>query len=492
MNAKLKGLVASLAFVSLALLFMGCPNATNAVVKTATIGTVTITGAKDTALTVAAEVTVTVSGDKFKAIPADTDVAPWITNLPAGLTAKTKTAVAAGATKATIAISGTPTAVSTDALKVTIPAAHLASGAALTAGSNIKAKFAITIPAAAKSAALTDVTVTGTANAALTAVNVTVTLRGDTFTAIAADTAVTWITNLPVGLTAKITPAVAANAATATIAISGTPTAASTDALKVTIPAASLVGGADITAAANLNAKFEIAAAPAVAKSAALTDVAISGTVGTALSGEVTVTLTGDKFKALAANADAAAWITNLPAPLTAKIKADVAADATTATIAISGTPTATATDALTVTIPAASLAGGADITAAANTNAKFDIAAAAVTKSATVGNVTIIGTKGTLFAAPMDVTVTHSGDKFKAIAADEVVTAWITNLPTGLTAKIKTVVTGGDITATIKVEGTPGAISSDALVITIPAAVLDGNAAITVTSNPSAKFDIT
>ena len=59
-----------------------------------------------------------------------------------------------------------------------------------------------------------------------------------------------------------------------------------------------------------------------------------------------------------------------------AKIKTEVAAEATEATISISGTPTAASTDAMVITIPAASLTGNAEVDVTTNANAKFAIAA--------------------------------------------------------------------------------------------------------------------
>ena len=115
----------------------------------------------------------------------------------------------------------------------------------------------------------------------------------------------------------------------------------------------------------------------------------------------------------------------------------------------------------------------------------------AAPTPTATVGNVTITGTTGTeITAAEVEITLTN--DKFKAIAATTNVKVWFTNLPAGLDAKIKTAVSDNDTTATIEISGNPTAVSSEALAITIPAASLVGNTALTVTNNPSAVFAIT
>ena len=116
-----------------------------ATAPTATVADVTIDGVKDSLIS-NKEVKITLTNDKFNAIAANTDVSSWFTNRPAGLEAKIKTAVNDNDTTATIEISGTPTATSSDALAITIPAASLVSNTDLTVTSNANAVFAITTP----------------------------------------------------------------------------------------------------------------------------------------------------------------------------------------------------------------------------------------------------------------------------------------------------------------------------------------------------------
>ncbi len=112
-------------------------------VKTATLGNIEISGTKDSAIT-SKDVVITLANDTVKTqIAADTDLAAWITNLPAGLTAKAKAQVNALATSVTITIAGTPTEVKAAALAITVPSASLTGGADVTATANANAKFAI-------------------------------------------------------------------------------------------------------------------------------------------------------------------------------------------------------------------------------------------------------------------------------------------------------------------------------------------------------------
>ena len=135
------------------------------------------------------------------------------------------------------------------------------------------------------------------------------------------------------------------------------------------------VSGAENTAGSGTyTVKFEYQAPGAA--SAAVGDVTIEGITGTAITdATISVTLANDKFHAIAANADVKSWFTNLPTGLEAKIKTAVSENATSATITVSGTPTANSTAALGIRIPAANLTGSTnDLTVTGNANAKFDI----------------------------------------------------------------------------------------------------------------------
>lgn len=120
------------------------------------------------------------------------------------------------------------------------------------------------------------------------------------------------------------------------------------------------------------------------APAAAVGSMTVSGTTGTAIAQkDVTLTLTNETFNAIAVNEDVLTWFTNLPGNLSAKIKTAVVAGADAATITISGTPAEASAAAMAITIPATALACGAPVTAAANLNARYDIALPAVSTPA-------------------------------------------------------------------------------------------------------------
>ena len=345
-------------------------------------------------------------------------------------------------------------------------------------------------------ASVGNVTINGTVGTALEGTNeVTITLTNEKFVAMNADDDVAaWFTNLPTGLEAKIKANVDADATEAIITISGTPTVAKAEAIAITIPAEKVAGDAAVTVTENADAKYAIAAKPAPAASATVANVTINGTVGTALEGtnEVTITLTNEKFVAMNADDDVAAWFTNLPTGLEAKIKANVDADATEAIITISGTPTVAKAEAIAITIPAEKVAGTDAVTVTENAEAKYAIVAASVpAASATVDNVTISGKTGTAIAG-QDVVITLNGDTFKAMDKDADVKDWFTNLPAGLDAKIKEAVREGATKVTVTIGGKPTATSSAALAIKISGNKLNSGAAVTVNANTNAKYNIT
>ncbi|MHB8131694.1 MAG: SwmB domain-containing protein [Mobilitalea sp.] len=115
------------------------------------------------------------------------------------------------------------------------------------------------LPITGTSAIVGDVTVSGVSGSAITVTNVTITLVNDTIkTSIAADTDLSgWITNLPVGLTAKANETVA-GARTVTITIAGIPTEVLSATMAFTVPAAYLLSNSEIAVVVNANAKFEV------------------------------------------------------------------------------------------------------------------------------------------------------------------------------------------------------------------------------------------
>ena len=109
--------------------------------------------------------------------------------------------------------------------------------------------------------------------------------------------------------------------------------------------------------------------------SAVVDDVTISGITDAALTEQdVKLTLTGDNFKAIAKDTDVTAWFKNMPKGLSAKVKADVADNATEMTITISGTPTEAKAESLWIEIPVGTLKTTNYGMTVGFENAKYDI----------------------------------------------------------------------------------------------------------------------
>ena len=111
--------------------------------------------------------------------------------------------------------------------------------------------------------------------------------------------------------------------------------------------------------------------------SAAIDNVTVSGKVGETLTRDVVIRMNGDRFENVTAGEDVRAWF-NLPAGLTAEVKelSDVNGYHGTLTITVSGTPTATSVNAISVTIPKEKLYANntADLTVLPNSKAVYNI----------------------------------------------------------------------------------------------------------------------
>jgi uncharacterized repeat protein (TIGR02543 family) len=114
----------------------------------------------------------------------------------------------------------------------------------------------------------------------------------------------------------------------------------------------------------------------------------------------------------------------------------------------------------------------------------------------ALVTDATVTGTVGTALASPPGATIYLFGDDvdaggFSGSLTSGLANAWFSNLPAGVNVRATTSSSGGSSTIFLEFEGTPTAASTAVFDITIPAGALDGGAALTVNTNPDAKFNI-
>ena len=111
-------------------------------------------------------------------------------------------------------------------------------------------------------------------------------------------------------------------------------------------------------------------------------------------------------------------------------------------------------------------------------------------TPQATVSNQTVSGTRNQMLLNPVYVNISLVFDTFQSVAVNDDVGSWFTNLPAGLTAVIYNLGSDGK-TVTVRINGTPTQVKNEAMAITIPAGKLTSGAALTVTPNDNARFEI-
>lgn len=112
----------------------------------ATVANVLITGTTSNPITPKDVLVTLLQGETIgSAISANTDLSSWITNLPAGLTAKAKSQIPSGATTFTLEVSGTPTVVSSAQIKLTIPGSALTNSVNILVAQNPDARYGIAL-----------------------------------------------------------------------------------------------------------------------------------------------------------------------------------------------------------------------------------------------------------------------------------------------------------------------------------------------------------
>ena len=111
-------------------------------------------------------------------------------------------------------------------------------------------------------------------------------------------------------------------------------------------------------------------------------------------------------------------------------------------------------------------------------------------TPQATVKDQTVSGTRNQMLLNPVYVDISLVFDTFQSVAVNDDVGSWFTNLPAGLTAVINSVSSDMKFVS-ITISGTPTKAKNEAMAITIPAGKLTSGAALAVTPNDNARFEI-
>ena len=110
-------------------------------------------------------------------------------------------------------------------------------------------------------------------------------------------------------------------------------------------------------------------------------------------------------------------------------------------------------------------------------------------TPQATVSNQTVSGTRNETLNS-VEVNISLKFDTFQSMEVNDDVGSWFTNLPAGLTAVINFVSSDMKFVS-ITISGTPTKAKNEAMAITFPGGKLASGAALTVTPNDNARFEI-
>ena len=340
----------------------------------ATVSNTTVTG-WDTVELVPQTATIALGG-RTTALAAGTNISSWFTNLPAGLIATVPTAVPAGASTIPIRFTGTPAENSTSTMVITIPASALQTNAALDVTTNPNAVWHIATPLATMSpATITGWTGTALANDQTLTISLTDTAinNGVAFrTRLAAGTDVTnWFTNIPAGLNATLAVPAETSDTSVTVVFNGTPTTNSTDAITATIPGSQLTSSLDLEVSSNPGTVWDV-----TTPAANLANITVTGAIGTPLTPQTAILqLINTSFiQSIPAGTDITSWFTNLPAGLKVTVSQSALPDDNSIQMTFSGTPTATSSNPINFTIPAAYLISGNDLTATTNVDATYHI----------------------------------------------------------------------------------------------------------------------
>jgi hypothetical protein len=379
----------------------------------ATVSSAAINGTVGSAIntTPPQTVTITLDGNSFTGIsarasdvtplpPLGADISSWFPNRPAGLTARVHAFDPADSksNEITVAFSGTPRAVSTADMVITIPANRLTHGnAPITVDANPGAKYNIDTAVATIT---TNITLNGKVGTVIpdtptnTTRSITITVdKGVMFTSgiIAPNGTVlgtdvsSWFTNRPAGVIARVVNG-GSGSSTITIEFSGTPTATSSANMTVTIPATALSSNSVITATpgSNVTAAYNIIGVEAIVENITVSGIIdeerLPALVGSQL---VVISLTAeqkfvdslDSTTAFDHTTNISSWFTNLPNNLRANAIA-FNDDRSSVTIQLTGIPMVRMDFVpMNITIPHAFLQDrSVNLTVTPNPNANFRI----------------------------------------------------------------------------------------------------------------------
>ena len=295
----------------------------------------------------------------------------WITNLPAGLTARIREANR-GSNTIILLVEGVPQITLNEEMRFNFPHYVLDSlqnfafssedvKFEILQGSLELPPFAMPMPPPRNY-----IRIHGLVGTELPAFNFRINLVETALqTAILEETPVNWVVNRPAGLSISVQPA-SAGATTLFLTVTGTPQEAKTEAVRITIP------GHVLGDVSNFTVPNELILWNVIGGT--IQPVIISGSVGSAINTrDLTINLMGTEFSQDMAPGTVVNWVTNLPPGLTARVRR-VRAGETTGVITVAGTPNIPSTDVLNIVVPGFALRDTATVSVITNVDARFAI----------------------------------------------------------------------------------------------------------------------
>ena len=295
----------------------------------------------------------------------------WITNMPRGLKARVREA-RRGSSRIILLVEGTPQDILNDAMKLSIPGSLNQREQDLNYSSE-QVKFEILQGSVdvsqrtdSRADAVNFVYINGSVRTRMETFDLKVSLIGSVLkNAIERETSVSWIMNIPNGLSVTIQPA-EAGAVTLYLTVRGIPQEAKNEPVQVVIPSFFL-GDVNDFKVPNEVLWWRITGS-------SIGSVVINGSVDSAIiAKDITINLMGDEFLSDMAPGTSVNWITNLPAGLTSRVKR-VRAGERTGIITVSGTPTEVSTNVLAISIQASAVRSRTVIPVITNVDARFAI----------------------------------------------------------------------------------------------------------------------
>lgn len=438
-----------------------------------TTSAATVTAVQNVALEAAQLVQINLDAATFTAKSANADVSSWFTNRIDGFTYRLNSAITASSTVAVVKIEGAPRVQSNERVVVKLPIGSTSLTKELVADSN-SSVYNVT-GASASIANKLEVKGSNGAEIANGTYALTITLTGVKFASVSNLDVSSWFSPTVPGLTYRLTSSISSGASTATIAIAGTPTRASTSVFALTIPNGALLNATNLGDLV-VNTRESAYSIEDVSLTFSK-NVEISGFTNVPLAAganDFDMTISGAGFALMDANADLDDWFTKVDG-VHFKTKAAVAQGSKTMSVAVTGTPIKGSTS--HIYVQQANMKLDRALITNITMDTKDSVYNIIDVTAAFTSKISLSGAKNIPVTANSNkFTIEITGINFASLTANQDVTEWVSPKVNGLTFKVDAATGSSSSTVTIKPDGTPTVVSEHVMwSVSIPARHLQG-----------------